>query len=119
MPAVALRAPAVGAGVQLSRSTADRTLPEGSDSVYPRAVARIRLVPQSRAFYELFDRSAENLVETAKLLLELLEHHPARRGLVAAIRDREHTGDNVTHEIVQLLHKTFITPIDREDIYDL
>jgi predicted phosphate transport protein (TIGR00153 family) len=83
------------------------------------AMARIRLVPQSREFYELFDRSAQNLVATSRLLLELLEHYPDRSELVAEIKDREHEGDNVTHEIVQLLHKTFVTPIDREDIYDL
>ncbi|HUZ84830.1 MAG TPA: DUF47 family protein [Gaiellales bacterium] len=80
---------------------------------------RIRLVPQTREFYALFDRSAANLVATAGLLLELLEHYPARRQLVDEIKDREHLGDRVTHEIVQLLHKTFVTPIDREDIYSL
>src|SRR4051794_15039671 len=82
-------------------------------------MARIRLVPQSREFYELFDRSAENLVATSRLLLELLEHYPDRSELVDEIKECEHTGDNLTHEIVQLLHKTFVTPIDREDIYDL
>ena len=45
-------------------------------------MARIRLVPQSREFYELFDRSAQNLVATSRLLLELLEHYPDRGGLV-------------------------------------
>ena len=55
----------------------------------------------------------------AQLLLELLEHYPDRKPLVAEIKDREHEGDRLTHEIVQSLHKTFVTPIDREDIYDL
>jgi uncharacterized protein len=87
--------------------------------LYRERVARIRLVPQSRQFYELFDRAAQNLVTTAQLLLELLEHYPDRRELVDQIKDHEHEGDNVTHEIVQLLHKTFVTPIDQEDIYDL
>jgi predicted phosphate transport protein (TIGR00153 family) len=82
-------------------------------------VPSLRLVPQTRAFYVLFGRAATNLAAAAQLLLELLEHYPDRRDLVRAIKDREHEGDAVTHEVVQLLHKTFVTPIDREDIYDL
>jgi uncharacterized protein len=82
-------------------------------------VPRFRLVPQNRAFYELFDRAAANLVETAELLVELLEHYPDRSQLVARIKDHEHVGDDVTHEIVLMLNKTFVTPIDREDVYDL
>ena len=80
---------------------------------------RFRLVPQNRAFYELFDRAAANLVETAELLVELLEHYPDRSQLVGRIKDHEHVGDDVTHEIVLMLNKTFVTPIDREDVYDL
>ncbi len=82
-------------------------------------MAKIRLIPQTREFYALFDRAATNLVSTSQLLLDLLEHYPDRRALVDEIKDREHEGDRVTHEIVQLLNKTFVTPIDREDIYDL
>ncbi|HEY0388945.1 MAG TPA: DUF47 family protein [Gaiellales bacterium] len=80
---------------------------------------RLRLVPQNREFYALFDRAAANLVVTSQLLLDLLQHYPARGALVAEIKDREHIGDDVTHSIIQLLNTTFVTPIDREDIYDL
>jgi hypothetical protein len=80
---------------------------------------KIRLVPQNREFYSLFERAAANLVSAAQLLLELLEHYPDRKQLVAEIKDREHEGDRLTHEIVQQLHKSFVTPIDSEDIYDL
>ena len=82
-------------------------------------MAKLRLIPQTREFYILFDRSAANLVATSHLLLDLLEHYPDRRELVAEIKDREHEGDQVTHDIVQLVNKTFVTPIDGEDIYDL
>jgi predicted phosphate transport protein (TIGR00153 family) len=82
-------------------------------------MAKIRLVPQTRAFYTLFDRAAANLVSTSQLLLDLLEHYPDRRALVAEIKDREHEGDRATREIVQLVNRTFVTPIDREDIYAL
>jgi uncharacterized protein len=79
-------------------------------------MAKLRLTPQTRGFYALFDRAATNLVSTSQLLLDLLEHYPDRRALVDEIKDREHEGDRVTHEIVQLVNKTFVTPIDREDI---
>jgi uncharacterized protein len=82
-------------------------------------MAKLRLTPQTRGFYPLFDRAATNLVSTSQLLLDLLEHYPDRRALVDEIKDREHEGDRVTHEIVQLVNKTFVTPIDREDIFDL
>jgi len=82
-------------------------------------MAKIRLIPQTREFYTLFDRAAQNLVATAQLLLDLLEHYPDRRDLVDQIKEHEHEGDAVTHEIVQLVNKTFVTPIDGEDIYDL
>ena len=82
-------------------------------------MAKLRLTPQARGFYPLFDRAATNLVSTSQLLLDLLEHYPDRRALVDEIKDREHEGDRVTHEIVQLVNKTFVTPIDREDIYNL
>jgi predicted phosphate transport protein (TIGR00153 family) len=88
----------------------------------PCKVARmpkLRLVPQTREFYTLFDQAAANLVATAHQLLDLMEHYPDRKELVAEIKELEHEGDRITHEIVQLLHKTFVTPIDREDIYDL
>ena len=78
-----------------------------------------RLTPQNREFYILLNQAAANLVTTAGMLLDLLEHYPGRRALVAEIKDREHEGDRVTHEIVQLMNKTFVTPIDREDIYAL
>ena len=82
-------------------------------------MAKLRLTPQAGGFYPLFDRAATNLVSTSQLLLDLLEHYPDRRALVDEIKDREHEGDRVTHEIVQLVNKTFVTPIDREDIYNL
>ena len=45
-------------------------------------MAKLRLTPQTRGFYPLFDRAATNLVSTSQLLLDLLEHYPDRRALV-------------------------------------
>jgi uncharacterized protein len=112
-------------GVVLECRSTGGSIEQASDGasvrpvVYGPSMPKLRLTPQTRAFYDLFDRAATNLVSTAELLLDLLEHYPDRRALVAEIKDREHEGDRVTHDIVALLHKTFVTPIDREDIYDL
>src|SRR6185437_3356013 len=58
-------------------------------------MAKIRLIPQTREFYTLFDRAAQNLVVTAQLLLDLLEHYPDRRDLVDEIKEHEHEGEDV------------------------
>jgi len=80
---------------------------------------RFRLVPQTREFYELFDQAASNLVATAELLLDLLQHYPAKRSLADDIKDREHEGDRVTHDLVELAIRTSSPPIDRDDIFRL
>jgi len=81
---------------------------------------RLRLTPRETGFYDLFGRSADNLVAGAKLLKELLGADPAARQDVAErMREAEHVGDEVTHEIMRALNSTFVTPFDREDIYAL
>jgi len=62
---------------------------------------KLRLTPQNREFYVLLNQAAANLISTAELLLDLLEHYPDRRAIVDEIKDREHNGDRLTHEIVQ------------------
>ena len=80
----------------------------------------ISLLRRERRFYELFDRQAANVVAAAQLLSQSfadgIEGMPVHQ---AAIKDLEHAGDEVTHEIIQTLHRTFITPFEREDIYAL
>ena len=81
---------------------------------------RIRLVPERREFFDLFNRASANAVEMARLLVELFETFPAEGdGLVARIKEHEHLGDELTHEAVTLLNKIFVTPFDRDDIYRL
>ncbi|MDQ1696988.1 MAG: uncharacterized protein QOJ03_2341, partial [Frankiaceae bacterium] len=81
---------------------------------------RLRLTPRENLFYELFSDAADNLVDGAKLLQELL-HAPAdaRQEVGGRIRDAEHRGDEVTHHILREVNSTFVTPFDREDIYRL
>ena len=83
-------------------------------------MARINLVPQRREFYGLYNRAAENNVHIARLLVRLLEGFPNDRETLARdIKDAEHEGDRLTHEVVDLLNRTFVTPFDRDDMYRL
>jgi predicted phosphate transport protein (TIGR00153 family) len=81
---------------------------------------RVRLVPQRREFFVLFSRASSNAVEIARLLVQLLDRFPAEGAeLIGQIKEREHTGDELTHEVVSLLNRTFVTPFDRDDIFRL
>jgi len=80
---------------------------------------RFRLIPREEKFYEDFLAAADNLVAAAKLLDEMLSSDPPSVGKAAEIKELEHRCDYLTHEIFQRLHKTFVTPIDREDIHAL
>jgi len=82
-------------------------------------VARISLVPQKREFFVLYTRAASNAVAIARLLVELLEEFPRNDGLLRDIKELEHEGDRLTRELVDLLNRTFVTPFDRDDMYEL
>jgi uncharacterized protein len=83
-------------------------------------VARISLIPQKREFFELYNRAAENTVAIADLLVELLERFPdSADDRVRTVKELEHEGDRLTHELVDLLNRTFVTPFDRDDMYRL
>ena len=83
-------------------------------------MARLRLIPQKREFFDLYSRASANTVEISSLLVELLERFPAEHGdLIVQIKEREHEGDRLTHEVVDLLNRTFVTPFDRDDMYRL
>jgi uncharacterized protein len=78
------------------------------------------LLPKNLEFYDCFDRAVDNAVRAAELLLECAKATNGRRHeLVSEIMDAEHTGDRVTHETLDRLEQTYITPIDREDIHSL
>src|ERR687886_2054396 len=83
-------------------------------------MARLRLTPQKREFFDLYTRASANAVEIAGLLVELLDRFPEQDGdLIRRIKEREHEGDHLTHEVVNLLNRTFVTPFDRDDMYRL
>jgi hypothetical protein len=79
----------------------------------------LRLIPRQEAFFELFKKAAHNMIEGSRLLKNMVEDYSDPAGKAKQIKDVEHVGDGITHDIATRLNQTFITPIDREDIHDL
>jgi uncharacterized protein len=77
------------------------------------------LVPRDTVFFDLFNQAGQNTLRAARLLQEMLEKWPDEGGLAREILLAEQEGDRITHELVQRLNSTFVTPLDSEDIYGL
>ncbi len=77
------------------------------------------LLRRERRFYELFDQQAATVLAGSIALRAALDDIGGMPAHQAAIKDLEHAGDELTHEIVKLLNRTFVTPFEREDIYAL
>jgi hypothetical protein len=75
--------------------------------------------PKDRAFFDLFEESANNALRAAELLDEMLHSYPEQAQLARAILLCEQEGDRITYDIIQRLNSTFVTPIDRDDILNL
>jgi hypothetical protein len=77
------------------------------------------ILPRERSFFAQFNEQAENIHAGAKAIVAMLEnfHEPAAQA--ERIKDIEHRGDNITHDLMTRLNQTFITPFDREDIHEL
>jgi predicted phosphate transport protein (TIGR00153 family) len=83
-------------------------------------MARLRLTPRKGEFFELYARASANTIEIARLLVQLLDRFPDDGAvLISQIKEREHEGDELTSEVVNLLNRTFVTPFDRDDMYRL
>jgi uncharacterized protein len=77
-------------------------------------------VPRDRLYFDLFEEAAGNIVRASDLLDRMLRSYPDRREeLTRDILICEQEGDRITHDIIRRLNETFVTPIDREDIYAL
>jgi hypothetical protein len=79
----------------------------------------LRLTPRDTAFYDMFAVSAANIVDAAEVLERIVTPGADRKALNVRMRDIEHANDENTHEVMRRLNSTFVTPFDREDIYDL
>jgi predicted phosphate transport protein (TIGR00153 family) len=77
------------------------------------------LVPRDRVFFDLFNEAGQNTVRSARLLKDMLDSWPDDHGLAREILLAEQEGDRITHDIIQRLNTTFVTPLDGEDIYAL
>jgi len=81
---------------------------------------RLRLTPRDTTFFDLFADSAQHLVTGANLLAEMLgADRAARKEIGKRIAEAEHLADEATHTIMRRLNQTFVTPFDRDDIYNL
>jgi len=79
----------------------------------------LRILPREAKFFELFVDMAKNIERASQQLVELLVRYDNVAERVRSIKDIEHLGDQMTHDLFTRLNKTFITPIDREDIHEL
>jgi predicted phosphate transport protein (TIGR00153 family) len=82
-------------------------------------VARLSLLPRDRTFFDLFIEAGQNSVQAARLLDRMMATWPDSGDLSKQVVDAEQEGDRITHDIIRRLNSTFVTPIDREDIYGL
>ena len=81
-----------------------------------------RLMPREGRFFNLFDNHAKLIIDGALALADVLRHYDNGKDRavgIKSIEDAEHAADRITHETVQLLHTTFVTPFDRDDIHRL
>ncbi|MFM8547917.1 MAG: DUF47 domain-containing protein [Betaproteobacteria bacterium] len=81
-----------------------------------------RLMPREGRFFDLFNRHADEIVAGSKSLAALMGRYndvPGRRSHIDLIGEVEKNADRITHETIALLHKTFVTPFDRDDIHKL
>jgi predicted phosphate transport protein (TIGR00153 family) len=80
---------------------------------------RFRLFPRDEQFFDLFTQMANEIRAAAGMLEQLLATDPPDLTKVDPIKDAEHRCDALTHDTIQRLHRTFVTPFDREDLYAL
>ena len=78
---------------------------------------RLSFLPKDERFFDLFNQMADEIRGAATLLEQVLASEPPDLAKVDAIKDIEHRCDILTHDCIQRLHRTFVTPFDREDLY--
>jgi predicted phosphate transport protein (TIGR00153 family) len=80
---------------------------------------KFSLFPRDEQFFDLYNQMADEIKKAAQMLEKMLATDPPDVSLVDAIKDAEHRCDALTHDAIQRLHRTFVTPLDREDLYAL
>ncbi|MFH0872677.1 MAG: DUF47 family protein [bacterium] len=79
----------------------------------------VRIIPREEKFFDFFEQAAQNILLGAETLKIMMETYQNPEASASRLQDLEHEGDKITHQIFKKLNQTFITPIDREDIYSL
>jgi len=79
----------------------------------------VRFRPVDASFYDMFTETAQRLVQGAALLAEMFSDGSDRRAIAERMREEEHLADDATHAVIKRVNTTFVTPFDREDIYNL
>jgi predicted phosphate transport protein (TIGR00153 family) len=79
-------------------------------------LAKFSLIPRDTGFYDLFEKETANVVVAAGKLVDFFENYENVEAKAKELKDLEHQGDVITHEIIARVHRSFVTPIDREDI---
>jgi predicted phosphate transport protein (TIGR00153 family) len=79
----------------------------------------LRLLPREESFFDMFNEAAENMLQAARLLKAMMDDYRDVERQAAAIKAIEDRGDEMTHVIIERLNRTFVVPIDREDIFAL
>jgi hypothetical protein len=80
---------------------------------------RLSLVPRTNEFYDLFTKAGANALDAARLVEQRFREHPTSSVTQANVKAAEHQGDTITRDLIQLLNTQYVTPFDREDIYQL
>jgi len=92
---------------------------QGEQHTTPGDYTMFGLIPKDEKFFIMFNEMMHNLLEGAKLLKDMMDHFEDPVGSQKKIKDVEHKGDQITHQILGKLNASFITPLDREDIHGL
>ena len=79
----------------------------------------MRLFPKEENFFNFFEELADKIEEGGKFFLEMTKNRDYSAAKVSRLKEIEHEADGITHKTYERMHKTFLTPIDREDIYAL
>ena len=80
---------------------------------------RFKFIPTEEKFFEMFEQAAVNMEKGLQALRTLVTHYHQLPDHASEVKRIEHQGDDITHDIIQKLNKTFVTPLDRDDIHEL
>lgn len=80
---------------------------------------KFSFIPRDEQFFDQFNKMADEISAAAGLLEQMLATDPPEASIADKIKDAEHRCDTITHDTIQRLHRTFVTPFDREDLYAL